>query len=123
LKQCSTLLPENRKGRLNRVETAYSLNTLACKRSLDQHDILGKKTRDARSPVSENRCTRRVQDRQAGSRDGEGENLDERSKPRTTNSLKKGHKCHIRNHEGKRAQERREGKVGMQARKTWERYV
>jgi hypothetical protein len=61
--------------------------------------------------VSESRCIPRVQDRQAGRRVGEGENLEERSTPRTTNSLKKDHKCHIRNHEGKREQERggREG--------------
>jgi len=111
-----TFPSENGKGRLNRVETAYSLTTHAREAwiELRQHDIVGKP--EMRDPRSESRSTRRVQDRQAGRRVGERENLDERNKPRTTNSLKKGHKCRIRNHEGKRAPERK-GKGRLECRR------
>lgn len=81
---------------------------------MDQHDIVGKKRPRCEIPGAK-------ADLHVESKTGklEAESVKEkawkRSKPRTTNSLKKGHKCRIRNHEGKRAPERK-GKGRLECR-------
>jgi hypothetical protein len=67
-----------------------------------------------RDPRSENGSTRKSETVKL-ERESVKEKAWKRSKPRTTNSLKKGHKCRIRNHEGKRAPERK-GKGRLECR-------